>query len=277
MNNKPRPYPVARFATVMLSLGLIAGVVSLPGTTRCKRSCLDDRECNIAGVDSFDASKPDTLSKCENIPPDQKINWTSVGNHLEDNRINGPFDAGVVTASDTITIHRNIINGPSRNPGKGGGIILLGKLPLETAVVTRNVVSNVTPALVLTQTFQLTATTFGARVSLNDFTGWNITGVPTRAVQVNTGYNLPTQLTYRTVLGNFWGLPCPLGFDLNSVLTDGFRPPSPSNLVVDSAPYEKPVALTPDRDRPPPCNSLTRLIPFNPANISNKTLAPNHY
>lgn len=231
---------------------------------RCKRSCLDDRECNIAGVDTFDTSNPDTLSKCENIPPEQKINWTSVGNDIDRNVVNGPFDVGIVTASDTITIQRNIIRGPSRVPGKGGGILLFGKLALETAIVTRNVVSDVTPALFLQQTFQLTATTFGAKISLNDFTGWNITGVPTRAVQISNGYNLPTELS-TSEGGNFWGMPCPPGFDSSIVLTEGFQAPNPLNLVMDRATFERAVALTPDQFRPPPCSQTVRMRPFGPA------------
>jgi hypothetical protein len=233
------------------------------GDPRCTRSCLDDRECNIPGVDTFDPNNPNTLSKCENIPQQQTINWTSVGDNIDHNTINGPFDLGIVTASDTTTIQRNLIRGPNRNPGQGGGILLLGKLPLETAIVTRNAVSKVMPALVLTQTFQLSAAAFTAKVSLNDFTAWN-TGTSPRAVQITNGYNLPTELSTSDG-GNFWNLSCPPGFDTSIVLTDALQPPSPTNLVVDRAPFERAVAFTPDQFRPQPCSRIVRLTPFGPA------------
>ena len=227
----------------------------------CKRSCLDDRDCNIPGVDTFDANDPSTLSRCQGVQMQQSINWTSTDNTLDHNIINGPFDMGILTASDTMTIQRNIINGPSRVPGKGGGILLLGKLPLETAIVTRNKISNVTPALVLTQTFQLTATTFSAKIGLNDFTGWN-TGTNTPAVLVNAGYNLRTELSL-TEGGNYWGVPCSVPL---VILTDASPPVSAATLVTDILRVERPIAFTPEQQRPQPCSHVVWLLPFRSNN-----------
>ncbi len=91
------------------------------------------------------------------------------------------------------------------------------------------------------------AAVFGATVSLNDFTGYTI------AVRTNNVYNLPAELSDPiTLQGNYWGLPCPGGFDptLVQFLNGNINP-----LVKDSHPYGEPVAETPDSVLPEPCKS----------------------
>jgi hypothetical protein len=126
------------------------------------------------------------------------------------------------------------------------GITLCGKLPIETSRVTRNCVSGSGPALFLHQgPADAVAAFFGSTVSLNDFMDYTI------AVRTNNVYNLPAELSDPlTLQGNYWGLPCPEGFDPNLVqfLSGNINP-----FVKDSHPYGEPIAETPDSLLPTPC------------------------
>jgi hypothetical protein len=162
---------------------------------------------------------------------------------IENNEISGPFVIGIGNSAINGIVQGNKIIGPL---GVGGrGIIISGKHALETIVVTRNIVKNVYSALRIEKSFQgLTPSFFGAKISLNDFTGY------TTAVQTSDDYDIMSELSV-VGEGNYWGLTCTEGgFDPTKVLRlNGTVNP----FLVDSHPYGEPVAETPEEDLPMTC------------------------
>jgi parallel beta-helix repeat protein len=201
-------------------------------TAPAGRACLADADCNILGTSASTCSNP--------APPTVGVFWVSDGNLLEGNTITGPFTLGIATTGSNTVIRGNTITGPLRTTiASSGGISLVSKFALgPTTTVTRNVVSNVAIALNLlnSQFPGLEATALGARVSLNDFTGY------TTSVRTDIAATLSTNGQ-----GNFWGLPCPQGFDPSKVQ----RVNPTVGVVTDDHPYGAPVARA--ATLPQPC------------------------
>lgn len=237
-----------------IRIGLQTGIKKkFPGKCQSKpsRLCLDDNDCRIPG---FDTPTPDT---CTNAPQ-TTVSWVSVGNIIQNNMIHGPFDAGIGTLGQDTTITGNTIIGPLRTdpsfPLTGspvGGIVLVGKFALGTTTVTRNTVRRVAIALTLSHAVTVgppqpgaLATEFKAKISLNDFTGYSTAVLLVKGNTAPLFYNLfPTELSVNGS-GNYWGIPCPLGFKPGSVLhSDGStQDQGPPPLVNDSHPFGAPVA-----------------------------------
>jgi hypothetical protein len=217
--------------------------VAFPGTCTLDsiRLCLGDGDCNLPSVDT--ASK----GSCVGITS-QQISWTSRDNVAEGNDLRGPFTRSGIALefAGGSLITGNTITGPFGTAANDAGIILRGKLPIETSRVTRNRVSGSGPALFLHQgPAGAVASFFGSTVSHNDFTGYTI------AVRTNNVYNLPTELSDPiTLQGNHWGFPCPDALPPNLVQ---FMNGTMNPLVQDSHPYGEPVAETPDSSLPAPC------------------------
>jgi Periplasmic copper-binding protein (NosD) len=199
------------------------------------RLCLADIDCNILGA---------TGSACDSpAPPTVPVFWVSDGFLVEGNTITGPFNGGIATTAKNTIIRGNTITGPLRSTGTGA-INLVAKFGLgPTTAVTRNVVSNVAIVLALNnkpaQVPDLPASTFEARVSLNDFTKY------TTSVRSDIAATLSANGQ-----GNFWELPCPLGFDPAKVQKVNL--PS-SAVVTDDHPYGTSVAKTAAGSLPQPC------------------------
>ena len=123
--------------------------------------------------------------------------------------------------------------------------LALAKFALATTTVTRNVISNAATALVLTNVLTntplagLEASAFGSRVSLNDITGYNT------SVRAEIAATLSANGQ-----GNFWGLPCPQGFDPTKVQKVNLPTAA---VVTDDHPYGTSVAKTAAGSLPQPC------------------------
>jgi hypothetical protein len=218
------------------------------------RLCLSNDDCNIPGVDSG------SQGTCTNPAPlTQPVDWFSDRSTMENNRVLTPFTDGIDLSGKNNLLQGNTITGPG-NPD-GAGIHLFGKHAVETTIMKGNTISNISNALFLTKIFQqLTASRFGAQISLNTFTGYT-TAVRTSNSTSNTAnpYDLPSELsvgqcsgapaaacitdsdcssvgvgTCTNSQGNYWGLICPQGFDPTKVVdTNGHLNPN----VVDSHPF----------------------------------------
>jgi Right handed beta helix region len=224
---------------------LFPGACSLDAS----RLCLSNADCNISGID---ANSQGTCIQ----PPIKNVFWFSNGTTMQSNEILSPFTNGITLAGMNNLVLGNTVSGPPRPglPAPGGaGIILLGRFATETTTVTGNTIADVTNALRLDRVFQLTASAFRSRVSLNAFTGY------AAAVRTSTDYNLPSELSVGqcsldattcstnsecsavgkgaciNLQGNYWGLACP-GFDASKVL---FTNGAVNANVVDSHPYGK--------------------------------------
>jgi Periplasmic copper-binding protein (NosD) len=229
----------------MASFGHV-GALTFPGTCTLdsSRLCLSDGDCRFPSVDAT------SKGSCVDITS-QDVDWPGEDNVFEGNVLIGPFTRSGIAVEWASHSHitGNTITGPFGTAINDAGITLRGKLPIETSRVTRNRVSGSGPALFLHQgPADAIASFFGSTVSLNDFTGYTI------AVRTNNAYNLQgTELSDPiTLQGNYWGLPCPDGFDPSLVqfLNGGTNP-----LVKDSHPYGEPVAATPDNLLPESCAS----------------------
>jgi len=225
-----------RRAAVALRAGIQTGPNGLPkafpGTCKSdsKRACLANIDCNILGT---------TGDTCEG-PKQVSVFWLSDSNTIENNSFIGPFNTGIVLAGTNTVVRDNTITGPLRRADQGAALTLLGKYPLETTMFTRNVVSDFATAVRLTKEFSnIRASSFGARISLNDFTNYSMA--------VSTDISSTLSVDGR---GNYWGLPCPLGFDpakvqkINLGVTD---------VVTDNHPYGTSVARVPEASLPRPC------------------------
>ena len=216
---------IIRAASASIRTGIQSGPEGLsknfPGecTNPAGRLCLVNTDCNILGT---------TGSTCSSPPP-VPVFWVSDGALIEGNTITGPFNSGIATNGTKAIIRGNTITGPNRPTSNAGAINLVMKFGLgDTTIVTRNVVSDVRIALMLINSLipGLEAKDFRARVSLNDFTGY------TTSVRSDIAATLSV-----AGQGNFWGLPCPLGFDPTKVLS------LPATAVVtDDHPFGTPVA-----------------------------------
>jgi hypothetical protein len=129
--------------------------------------------------------------------------------------------------------------------GASAGGIVVRVRALETATVTRNIVTGTAAALTLEKGPPSNAASrFGSSIFLNDFGGNAarvvlVPGYPTSDPAFQSELSVGGQ-------GNFWGHTCADG---------GFTVPtdSPSASVRDSHPYGQPVALTPDASLPLTC------------------------
>jgi len=214
------------------SHGMRAGVQTgnrqFPGTCHgnVTRLCLSDDDCNIPGVD---LGSRDTCA----TPNPQQVDWFSDRSIMRNNRVLTPFNDGIDLTGQNSIIQGNTITGPGSTDG--AGIHLFGQRALETTIMTGNTISNVPTALFLTKRFQqLTASRFGAQISLNTFTGYT-TAVRTSDSTSTTAnpYDLRSELSVGGQ-GNYWGLMCPQGFNPNQVVdTNGLVNPN----VVDSHPF----------------------------------------
>jgi hypothetical protein len=145
-----------------------------------------------------------------------------------------------VLAGTNTVVRGNTITGPLRRADQGAALTLLGKYPLETTTFTRNVISDVATVFRLTKEFSnIKASSFGARISLNDFTSYSIA----------VSSDIPSTLSVDG-RGNYWGLPCPQGFDPAKVQKVGL---GVGDLVTDDHPYGTSVAKVSDGSLPAPC------------------------
>ena len=215
---------------------------SLPGQCVEKdRFCLSDSDCNIPG---FDEGETDTCPDLEEINPV----WIPQNLTYEDNTIRGPFGNAMATVGN-ISIQGNSVHG-KRPAGVavnfGTGIVLAGKFALEDAVISRNDIRDVDTAVRFNNFFSEAPEFFGVKFSLNDLVGY------TKAVVTSNDYALASELSVdaqgnicgpnsNDCQGNYWGLPCPSGFDSTKAIKDNGSPAS----VFDSHPFGEPVADLP--------------------------------
>ena len=227
-----------RQAAVALRAGVQTGPTgfakTFPGACKSdpNRACLNNIDCNILGTtgDTCDSPKPHSVS----------VFWLSENNTVESNSFIGPFNTGIVLAGSNTVVRGNTITGPLRRADQGAAFTLLGKYPLETTTVTRNIISNVATVFRLTKEFSnIRASSFGARISLNDFTSYSIA----------VSSDIPSTLSVDG-RGNYWGLPCPQGFDRAKVQKIGL---GVGDVVTDDHPYGTPVAKVADGSLPRPC------------------------
>jgi hypothetical protein len=228
-------------ATTAIRAGAQVGLRQFPGRCclECDRYCLTNADCSIPGVDTA------PLGTCV-LPTRQAVSWPSRDSVIESNTIYGPFTTGgIIFAAESTVVRGNQILGPAR-PSAMAAISFLGKFALETSTVVRNTISNVAVALQFTKVFQLPAAFFGAKVSLNDFTGF------TTAVRTSNDYDLPSDLSVDGK-GNYWGIPtCPAFASCAVRFVSG----APNPLVVDNGSYVVPVAQTPDEAVPASCGPV---------------------
>lgn len=231
------------------------GSRQFPGTCTLKpsRLCLTNDDCNIPG---FEGPTGDTC----NPPPLKPLFWVSQNTIIQNNIITGPFGintgglggAGISTIGVGTIVAGNIIDGTA-NFGTSVGMRLVGKFGLETTTVTKNSVQNVDIALSFIQILQVAPTVFSAKISLNDFTGYNTAVKVSRTQQPDTNppfYDLRSgglQFSELSVnsKGNNWGRRCSEGgFDPNKVRNSNGSPGSVSALVKDSHPFQVRVSNT---------------------------------
>lgn len=219
---------------------------------KSSRFCLNNGDCNINGIDA-----PPMSDTCM-LPEKQSVFWVSGNSTIENNQINGASDVGIATAGEGTVLTGNTVTRPVSSP-LGIGIRLVGPFGLgPTTVVTGNTVKGSAIALNLVRTIppppaqpglEFSASTFEAKISLNDFIVNNTTiAVSTLAVGSPNDYHLlsgDTQLwDLVTLKGNYWGTPCPIGLAPGKV-----QPMNPK--IKDSHPYGVPVARA--SPEPSPC------------------------
>ena len=215
--------------------------VTIPGkcTLNTARYCVTKADCDLAPIQEGGNGDCAGTSAVDFYASDNVV--------FENNFIDGDLStggnqsAGIVCINETnARIEGNTIIGR----GRGTGIRLDSKNALETAIVMRNYVSNVSFGLHLRQANNAPnlAAFFGAHVSLND-----ITGSTTRAIRADlpdgTSFPFKAELSDMS-RGNHWGRSCADsdGFrDFNEPDANG-KKDSPSSLVTDSHPYGFPVA-----------------------------------
>ena len=173
------------------------------GGSATTRFCTTDADCFIDGIDSA------PIGICSAVSTDIR-DLRARNTLVEGNVLFGPFNAttdalrvAIFGGNGTVggVIRRNQVSGS----GTEGGILLATNM-LETGEVTSNLVQGALFGLLLQQG---TATGFGARVFLNDFTAST-----SRAIGVLGAYTLPTELSWEG-LGNYWGHDAPPCFRLS--------------------------------------------------------------
>lgn len=241
------------------------------------RDCLGRDDCNIADIDL-------TTDAICTLPQPKSVFWVSHNTIIEDNLVLAPFEFGISTTGVGTVITGNTIKRPDSslaNP-TGTGLVLIGPFALERpqplepdtpTVITRNIVKDLNVGIHLVQEVPnqplLSAKNFGAKIGLNDFTGYNIPVVISKKappVRDKLYFAETTDITSElsAVLedsliprGNFWGNTCPQGaFNTNAVQNSD---PSvqrliPQPLVIDSHPFGVRVAFIPGI-APVPCPS----------------------
>jgi hypothetical protein len=193
-----------------------------PDGSATSRFCRTNDDCFIPEVDTT------PVGVCSGLVSEVR-DLRARDTLAEANTLVGPFNSttpmlrtGLFGGNGTVggTFRRNHVFGT----GTEAGITLAGNM-IQTGEVTENVIHGGSFGLMLQQG---NATSFGARVFLNDFTGST-----TRAVGVLGPYSLPTELSSEGA-GNYWGYmvpPC-------------FRPSDTPNpgLIWDSNAFCAPVA-----------------------------------
>lgn len=220
--------------------------------TNSARSCLGKDDCNISPFDP-----PAPVGTCA-LPSPTPIFWVSGNSTIENNQINGPLEIGIATAGEGTMVTGNTVTRPLSSQ-LGIGIRLVGPFGLgPTTVVTGNTVKGSAVALNLVRTIPpppgqpgllFSASTFKARISLNDFVVNNTTiAVSTLAVGSPNDYHLLLNDTRLwdlvTLEGNYWGTRCPIGLAPTKV-----QPPNPK--ITDQHPFGVPVARA--SPSPSPC------------------------
>jgi hypothetical protein len=171
---------------------------------------------------------------------------TVIENNVVINSVDG---ISAQTALGLLTIRGNSVSGATRGMNLGGSALNIGTL------VTRNSLSNNGNGLFLTNpvTANLgpSATSFGAQVTLNDFTLSSLRAIGKNGSLPTAGYTLnPTELS-SLLQGNYWDRTC--------ADSDGFREfgltgaDSPAAFIIDSHPYGQSVATTQDDSLPATC------------------------
>lgn len=188
------------------------------------RFCETNTDCFIPGIDSA------PIGTCPALITDVR-DLRGFGTIIEGNTLIGPFNSNTPAQRAAIfggngnvgeIIRANRIYGTGTEIG-----ILLGRYPIETGYVTGNFVNATSFGLMLQEAG---ATSFGARVFLNDFTGST-----SRAVGVLGPYTLTTNLSWDGV-GNYWGHTVPPCFTSADTPIPG--------LIEDIHPFCVPVAAS---------------------------------
>jgi hypothetical protein len=198
--------------------------VTRPG--RCvgepSRFCLTNADCFIPGIDAA------PVGTCT-LPITEVRDLRARDTVVEDNRLYGPFNSTAVPLRTAIFGGAGTVGGVIRGnliygTGTEAGITLVGEM-LQSGLVMGNAVQGASFGILLQQSI---ATSFDARVFLND-----ITGSSTRAIGVFGTYTLPTELSWDGI-GNYWGHLLPPCFNSSDTPIPG--------LIQDSYPFCVPVA-----------------------------------
>lgn len=193
------------------------------------RFCQTSADCFIPGIDAA------PLGTCPQLVTDVR-DLRARETVVEDNTLFGPFNstdpvrrAAIFGGNGTVGgfIRGNRIYGTGIEPG----ITLAGPM-IQTGQVIGNIVQGASFGIMLQQG---NATSFGARVYLN-----NITGSTVRAIGVFGTYTLPTELSWDSV-GNYWGHAIPPCFKSSDT-------PIPE-LIQDSYPLCAPVPAASNSSR----------------------------
>jgi Periplasmic copper-binding protein (NosD) len=206
------------------------------------RLCIDDADC------TFESDRFGNKGTC-NGAKDVTVDGQSMNMLAEGNIIFGSILGGIHLGQTVgSTVRGNIIKGPTDR-----GINLVQDA-IVSGTVERNTISGSKNGIGLTLP-GVPPTSLGARISLNDITGYN------NAVLTSNDYNLSSELSVDGK-GNYWGLPCP-GFDPTIVRKENGE----INLkVIDSHPYDQPVATTPGHALPATCDDPAHPGPRPPRN-----------
>jgi hypothetical protein len=186
------------------------------------RFCQVNSDCFIAEID------PTPVGTCPLLVTDIR-DLRGHDSVVEGNTFVGPFNATQAAQRAAVFGGNGTADGIIRGnqifgTGIESGITLAGEM-LEDGEVTGNVVQGAAFGLLLQQG---TATTFGTRVFLNDFSGST-----TQAIGVLGIYTLPTELSWDGV-GNYWGHSTPPCFRSSDT-------PIPE-LIQDNHPFCVPTA-----------------------------------
>lgn len=158
-----------------------------------QRFCQTNADCFIPGIDAA------PVGTCPVLVTDVR-DLRARDTLVESNIFGGPFNSAQAAMRAAVFGGNGTVGGIIRGnqiygTGIEAGITLAGNM-IETGHVIGNVVQGVSFGLMLQQG---SATSFGARVFLNDFTGSTM-----RAIGVFGPYTLSTELSWDG-FGNYWG------------------------------------------------------------------------
>jgi parallel beta-helix repeat protein len=212
--------------------------VRLEGGKQGTCSLDSSRLCSTNADCTFESDRFGNKGTCNGAEPvtvdGQSMNMLAEGNIILGSILGGIHLGQTVDS----TVRGNIIKGPTDR-----GINLFNDA-IVSGTVERNTISGSKNGIALRAG---RATFFGAKIRLNDITGYS------NAVLTLEDYNLSSELSVEGK-GNYWGLPCP-GFDPTIVRKENGE----INLkVIDSHPYDQPVATTPDPLLPATCDDPAR-------------------